>query len=187
MPDIAAAHLGLTVPNFLPDWHFLRPAGRLIWASLILIAGVAIAFIWTRIPKKSAEPATWAQTILGGMAVFALMILAYGTVPHEWLNFGSSYLQFGKDTYVVQQGQWIGNLPPFDITRAVVVDAVAAGMYVVFATINIYLFAAWQKRPVAEPATEGEAEAAAPAGRLARLRRRSKGVSAYGRPVTTSE
>ena len=60
----------------------------------------------------------------------------------------------------------------------------------VFGTINVYLFSAWQKRKIAEPVVpvEGE-ESGEPlaSGPLSRLRRRRAGVSAYGRPVTTSE
>ena len=64
--------------------------------------------------------------------------------------------------------------------------------YVVVLVINVYLFAAWQKRKVAEPVTVAEGEAATPppeagGGPFSRLRRRDKRVSAYGRPVTTSE
>jgi hypothetical protein len=183
--------LALHVPNALPesvfgiDTPYLRPAGRLIWSSVILFAGIAIVFVLTRLPKKSDEPATWAQCILGAMFVFFMMTLAYGTVPHEWLNFAGSYLNFSKATYVVREGQLPGNMPPFDIPKAAFVDAVAAGMYIVFLGLNVYLFAAWQKRKVAEPASEEAVDATAePAGRFARLRRREKRVSAYGRPVT---
>jgi hypothetical protein len=90
----------------------------------------------------------------------------------------------------LREGQWGAHLPPFDINRAAIADAVAAIIYVFVLGANIYFFAAWQKRKVAEPAAEGE-ETAAPTtggGPLARLRaRREARVSAYGRPVTTSE
>ena len=52
---------------------------------------------------KPAEPATWAQTILGAMAVWAMMALGYGTIPHEWLTFGNSYLNFNTATFLMQQ------------------------------------------------------------------------------------
>ncbi len=54
--------------------------------------------------------------------------------------------------------------------------------------LQVWLFVRWQKRPVLEPAADGEtARTETSAGPLARLmRRREKRVSAYGRPVTTS-
>jgi hypothetical protein len=192
MPDTMASLLALDIPNFL-DWgpDFMPAAGRLIWCSILLFGGIAIAFIWIRRPKRSAEPATWAATIVGALAVWALMTLAYGVWPHEWLTFASAYLNWGKDTFVVQENQFFGgSFPPIDIPRYVLADSVAALSYVVFGTINVYLFAAWQKRKVSEPVepAEGEATGEPPTtGPFSRLRRRRAGVSAYGRPVTTSE
>lgn len=192
MPDTIASLLALQIPNFL-DWGppFMVHAGRLIWASLLLAVGIGIAFIWIRRPKRSAEPATWATTIVGAIAVWAMMVLAYGVWPHEWLTFANSYLNWGKDTFVVRENQLFGgSFPPIDVPRYVLADIVAAGSYFVFGTINVYLFAAWQKRKVAEPvAAEAEdAESEPPiTGPFSRLRRRRAGTSAYGRPVTTSD
>ncbi|GIU85720.1 MAG: hypothetical protein KatS3mg009_0235 [Acidimicrobiia bacterium] len=186
MPDIVRS-LGLDIPNVLGP---LAPAGRLIWSSLLLAIGTVGAFVLIRRPKRSAEPATWAATIAGAIVVWALMILAYGVVPHEWLTFANAELNWGKDTYFLREGQFLGGrFPPFDVPRFVGADIVAATMYVVFGVLNVYLFSAWQKRKVAEPATAGEGEEPAPpvTGGFARLRRRRAGVSAYGRPVTTSE
>jgi hypothetical protein len=161
--------------------------GRLFWASVLFAIGVAIAFFLTRRPKP-AEPATWAATIVGAVLVWGMFALAYGVIPHEWLTFASSYLNWSKDTWLLKENQWAEHLPPFGISRQVVADSIAAGMYVVFAVLNVYLFSAWQKRPAAsEAAAPAEGEVAEePTGPLARLRRRAR-VSAYGRPVTTAE
>ncbi len=88
----------------------------------------------------------------------------------------------------MRHDQLAAHLPPFDITRDKFVDAVAAGIYIVVLVLNVYLFVAWQKRKVAEPAAEGEDDRAhRGGGPLARLRaRREERVSAYGRPVTTT-
>ena len=183
--------LALQVPNLLPKTvfgsHFPRKGGRLIWATVIFVIGLAIAFYVVRKPKKSAEPATWAQTFLGAMFVWVMLTLGYGVIPSEWIIFGNSYLNFDSSTFLLHKNSVIH----FDVTRDKFVDAVAAGIYVVVLVLNVYFFVAWQKRKVAEPATTAEGEAAPPpeagGGPFARLRRREKRVSAYGRPVTTSE
>ena len=157
MPTTIASLLALEVPNILPESPgFLRPAGRLIWCSIVLGIGIAVAFIWARQPKKSAEPSTWAATIFGGIVVFFLFVLAYGVWPHEWLTFASAHLNWGKDTYILTQDQFASNLPPIDVPRYVLADIVAATSYFVFGTINVLLFSMWQKRTVAEPAAVGE-------------------------------
>jgi hypothetical protein len=186
------AHLwdvfGLQVPNLLPESvfgsRFPRPAGRLIWSTLMFLVGLAVAFAWVRRPKRSSEPATWAQTFLGAFFVWTMLTLGYAVIPSEWIIFGNSYLNFDSSTYMLRANSLI----PFDITRDKVVDAVATVIYVVVLVLNVWFFTAWQKRKVAEPRAEGEAPAPAGGGPLARLRaRRAERVSAYGRPVTTAE
>jgi hypothetical protein len=192
MPDTIASLVALDIPNFLPEHPtFLRHAGRLIWASLLLLIGIGVALVWIRQPKRSTEPATWAACIGGAVATWAMLALAYGVWPHEWLTFANSYLNWGKDTFLVRENQFFGgSFPPIDVPRYVLADTIAAGSYVVFGVINVYLFSAWQKRKVVEPASAdetGEGGEPSPGGPFARLRRRRAGVSAYGRPVTTSE
>ena len=194
MPNIVVSRLlALDIPNFLPEHPtFLRHAGRLIWASLLIIIGLAIAVAIIRRPKPSAEPATWAATIVGAVLVWAMMALMYGVWPHEWLTYANSYLNLGKNTFFVRQNQWFGgSFPPIDVPRYVLADAIAAGSYFVFGTIQVLLFSMWQKRKIAEP-VDADAEPTEPGevsgGPFARLRRRrAAGTSAYGRPVTTSE
>ncbi|HTL87326.1 MAG TPA: hypothetical protein VL856_19240, partial [Acidimicrobiia bacterium] len=178
--------LSLHVPNLLPQTvfgsHFPRKGGRLIWATLMFTAGCIIAFVLVRRPKKTNEPATWAQTMLGAMAVWVMFTLGYGVIPSEWIIFGNSYLNFDSSTYMLKRDQFASHLPPFDITRDKLVDAVAALIYVVVLVLNVYFFAAWQKRKVAEPAVESEeGEAPAPSGGPFARFRREKRTSAYGR------
>jgi len=200
MPDFHLHILALQVPNLFPKsvpWidfshgsftvnhhsTWPRHAGRLIIATVLFTIGIVIAYVWTRKPKP-AEPATWAKTIVGAMAVWVMMALGYGTIPHEWLTFGNSYLNFNTATFMMRQNRFIH----FDISRAAIVDIGGTIIYGIVLTLQVWLFVRWQKRPTLEAAaaaTEDEADATG-GGPLHRLRRRrEKRVSAYGRPVTT--
>ena len=138
-----------------------------------------------RQPKRSAEPATWAATIVGAMGTWVLLVLAYAVWPHEWLTYANSYLNLGKDTFFVRENQFFnGSFPPISIPRYVLADIVAAGSYFVFGTINVYLFSAWQKRKVAEPveAAEGESPNEPPLTGSVLTLAPAPRASAYGRP-----
>jgi hypothetical protein len=170
--------LAVQIPNLLPSnlfgLHFswMHPAGRLIWSIIMLVIGVGIILFMARRPK-SPEPPTWAQAMLGAIAVFSLMILAYGTVPHEWIIFANSYLDWSAANFVFQKNSIIH----FDLNKQAANDAVAAIIYVVLLTGNIAIFAMWQKRPVREPETT-DADA------VSADDRQPAGTSAYNRPVT---
>jgi hypothetical protein len=177
--------LGLEVPNILPTYPgWARPAGRLIWSSLIFLGGLAIAGYLTTKPKRP-EPPTWAQTIVGALLVWVLLILGYGTVPHEWLQFSASYLNWGTDTYTLRANRFI----PTDVNRQAIAHIGAVLIYVFALGANIALFVRWQKRPVAEaaPAGDGGEPTTEPSSGGSWLRRRLRRTSAYGRPVTVSE
>ena len=198
MRDIHVWHLlAVHIPNLLPrtflSLHvpWLRKAARLLYAIVLFAIGLVAAALVIRSPKRSNEPATWAQCMIGAMFVWFMFALGYGVIPHEWLTFGNSYLNFDSSSFLIHRGQWASNLPPFDITRDKVIDSGAAIIYVIVLSLNVVYFSAWQKRKVAEPAADDSgavtAEGPITGGTLFSRLRRAKRTSAYNRPVTTSE
>jgi hypothetical protein len=189
MADALVNVLGLNVPNLIPrsvltfNITWARHGGRLIWATLIFVVGLAIAGYLTTKPKP-AEPATWAATIVGSVLVWVMLILAYGTIPHEWLQFAASYLNWGTDSFIMRQNRIVH----FDINKQAVAHIIVVGIYGFMLTTNVALFARWQKRPVAEP-TPAASTDEPPAEPTVRgwLRRRARRTSAYGRPVTVND
>jgi hypothetical protein len=168
--------LAVHIPNPLPksvfgfNMSWVHPAGRLIWAVVIFVIGLAVIGFLARRPKP-AEPPTWAQAMLGALGAFALMIIAYGTIPHEWIVYANSYLRWGTAKYVFQRNRIIH----FDVNKQTANDAIAAIIYVIMLGLNIRLFQIWQRRPVAAPVSDDDATAAEP---------QPAGTSAYGRPMT---
>ena len=181
MVHTLAVHIPNLLPKDLGPFHlsWTRPGGRLIWATIIWVIAVAIIIGITRRPKP-AEPATWAQAMLGAVLTFALMLLSYGTIPHEWLTFSNAYLHWNASKLLVDSGQhligpfhWLN----FKINKQAVADTVVTVIYVFMLGLNIYLFSAWQKRPAPKPADTAGAPPAAET-------EQTVGTSAYGRPVT---
>jgi hypothetical protein len=167
--------LGLDIPNFLPDVSFFRPAGRLIWTTVLFVVMMAPVMLAVKRPK-SKLPTTWAQAMAGAVYVFALMVLAYGSIPHEWLAFANGHLKWDESHFILTSGQKIGPVRwlNFDVDKRALADSVASLIYIVFLGGNIALFAKWQKRPAApadDATTIADEETVV-------------GTSAFGRPVT---
>jgi hypothetical protein len=139
------------MPQWLPDWHFLRPAGRLIWFSVILVIMMIPIVIGLRKPK-SDKPTTWAQAMVGSVYVFAIFLLVYAIIPHEFITFADKYLLWGKDKYVIKSTTAIPGFSslnwPISIDMQAVRDVLVVGIYIVFFAANIALFVMWQNRKV---------------------------------------
>jgi hypothetical protein len=137
-------------------------ATRFGLALFVTVAGTAVGFYFLTRPK-SDKPATWAQSMAGAMGVFALFLLAYGQLPHEWLTWADSSLGLREDKTLI-------DTYPVQISGRALRDVVASGIYIVYLGINIFAWVLWQKRGTAKPKP---AAAPAPAG-----------TSAFSRPVT---
>jgi hypothetical protein len=140
------------MPNLIPDWlPWMRPAGRLIWACVLMAIGLGIAFYLYKRPKPD-RPATWSECMAGAVGVFALMTLAYAVIPHEWITFSDKYLQWDTTKFVFQSHQDIFFLPvhwPFSMDKKAVRDIIVVVIYLVFFGLNLMLFVKWQSRGTA--------------------------------------
>jgi hypothetical protein len=159
---------------------------------LALVIVVALVFAYGR-KRKLGTPITWGEAVVGGLALFAIMFLAYGTVPNQWLLWASGkYLNWRSDAVGIPAGplhkilshtldnHWYSGkrnvLFPNGITffgrgRVRVVkehvrDAIAAGFYIVFLGAQMSLWTAWQRR-----------------GKKAAEKAAIAPVSSYGRPL----
>ena len=124
---------------------------------LLLLVAHGLLMVVSRKPQPADHKATWVECFLGAVGTFALMTLAYGVIPHEWLTFANSYLKMGDTSHFFwQRGQlvetdWFGqgiHVPPFNIDMPAIRDIIVTGIYVVLLGLKVYLFAAWQKRNV---------------------------------------
>src|SRR4051812_30573158 len=145
------------MPNLLPDWHFFRPAGRLIWFSLMLIVLMIPVIVALRRPKSEKET-TWAQAMLGSVYIFWLFLLAYAIIPHEFITFADKYLLWGHDKYVVKSTTAIPGISAFNwpvsIDMQAVRDIAVVGIYGVFSEVNIFLLVKGQDGRVNPPEDE---------------------------------
>jgi hypothetical protein len=124
--------------------------------------------VLVRRPKPELPP-TWAQAMLGAVAVFGLFLLIYGVVPHEWLTWADSGLKLREDRILIDT--WA-----IDFSGRALRDMVATFFYIFFLGMNTWMWIAWQKRGTAKPKPAAAATTPEPAG-----------TSAFSRPVTKKD
>jgi hypothetical protein len=149
-------------------------------ASLLilgLMVGTVLAVGRRRTP---GTPLTWGEAFVAGTFMFALLFVLYGVVPHYWLAWADSELQWRSDKIGIPLGP-LGSLfgvkdnllfpkgvplpnGHFVVTAQVLRDIVAATIYIAGLGLNFGLWLTWQKRGKRPAVPELE-------------------TSAYGRPL----
>lgn len=180
---IVAYVIAVLLPDDANLWDWELDA---ILVDLVLLFWFVhtVLLVASRKPEAPDHQASWAACYLGAVGVFALMALAYGVVPHEWMEYANGYLQWG-DTgkFVWQSNQDMLFFPwqwPFNFDYPALRDIVVSGIYVVLLGLNVFLFAKWQDRKkVAEPAA-GESATPAKRSRFGRPLRKGGRVATAG-------
>lgn len=119
-----------------------------LFSTIVTIAMTAVV-----IPLAKRRPIgtalSWGEAMFASVYAFFVMFMAYGVVPHQWLTHADGELNWRKDIFVV--GPRIGDQGvleylPFTITREVIRDLIATGIYIGFFAAHIYVWVWWQKR-----------------------------------------
>jgi hypothetical protein len=154
------------IRNIFALRNLSQEPGRFFISLLVCGASFGI-FLWLKGRPKSELPATWAQSMLGALVVFALLLLVYGVVPHEWLTWADSKLGLREDRILI-------NTPPIKFSGRALRDIVATGLYINFLIVSTWMWVAWQKRGTPKRKVARAAATPEPAG-----------TSAFSRPVRT--
>lgn len=87
--------------------------------------------------------------------VFLVLFWVYGVVPHQWLTWADSELNWRPDRFIVGPSMpWTGSQGivewalPFTMTYLVIRDLIAVGIYGVALAGNIMMWNQWQNRGV---------------------------------------
>ena len=135
----------------------------LLVGVILLVLGVAVILLVGR-RRPIGTPLTWGEAFVGATWVFALMLLAYGIVPHQWLDYADNELLWRADKLLVgissggvefgDGAKTMGGTGRILINYQAIRDIVAATLYIVFFAGQIWLWAIWQKRGRKKPEVE---------------------------------
>lgn len=132
-------------------------------SMVILVVGLGICF-WVGSHREPGTPLTWGEATVAATFVFALMIVAYGVIPHQWLDYADNELLWRPDRILLgvsSAGVVVGDAARsmagsgrILVSYQALADTVASLLYGIFLGANIWLWAVWQKRGKGKPAIE---------------------------------
>jgi hypothetical protein len=137
--------------------------------SFVVTTAMALAVIPYGKRRKPGQPTTWGEAMVGAVYAFFVMFLAFGVVPHQFIDHADKELGWRKDKLLngpfdLLQAKAYGGNFPFTLSYEAVRDIVVLVIHGVYIGLMIYLFVWWQKR--GEKAASKELE-----------------TSTYGRPL----
>ena len=121
----------------------------------LLVIGIGICF---RVGQRRpiGTPVTWGEAFVAATFIFGLMLLGYGVVPNEWLQWADNRLVWRSDKMLLavsSEGIKFGDAAAtFGGSGRILVsyqslrDIIAAGIYIVMLGAQVALWAMWQKR-----------------------------------------
>jgi len=119
--------------------------------SLILTTAMALAVVPYGKRRPLGRPTTWGEAMVGSVYVFFAMFLAFGVVPHQFIDHADKELGWRKDKLVygpfdLLNAKANGGNFPFTISYEAVRDIVVVVIHAYFIGLMIWLFVWWQKR-----------------------------------------
>lgn len=140
--------------------------------AFLLSMGASVGLTLVVIPygkrRPVGAPLSWGEAMVAATYATAVMFLAYGIAPHQWLTHADNELSWRKDMIVfgpfdILKPQAYGGWFPFTINASHVRDVIATVIYVVFLGLQLWIWAWWQKR--------------------GKVKSTEVAVSSYGRPL----
>jgi hypothetical protein len=136
---------------------------------IALLLGSGLVAVYAK-RRPVGTPTTWGEAMVASIFIFGMLFLAYGIVPHQFLNWADSELKWRPDAYGIPVG-WFGkdgflgsrglgnskNVLFGDgitffgrgkvlVSKETIRDILAANLYIVFFGAHLKIWANWQNR-----------------------------------------
>ena len=119
--------------------------------SFGLTVGLALLVIPYGKRRKPGTPLTWGEAMIGAAYIFLVLFLAFGVVPHQWIDHADKNLGWRKDKPLrgpggILRAKSSGGSFPFEISYEAVRDIIVVVIHAIFIGLFMYLAVWWQKR-----------------------------------------
>lgn len=137
-------------------WPILNVSFLFFFILTTVLALLAIPY-GKRRPKGTWT--SWGETMVAAVYVFGLFFLAFGVVPHQYIDYADKELHWNKSNVIFGPGgilkpQAFGGNFPFTMSYEAIRDTVVILIHLWFFALAIFLWSKWQKRGDGTPSTE---------------------------------
>jgi hypothetical protein len=126
--------------------------------SFVLSTGMAFAAIPYAKRRPKGTAVSWGEAMLAAVYVFGVMFIAFGVVPHQWIDHADKDLEWSKSKLIYGPFDLLkpksrgGNFP-FDASYEAIRDTVVVILHVWYFGLILVLWKVWQGRGDAKPST----------------------------------
>lgn len=125
-------------------------------ASLIGTLVLTFAIIPYGKRRPVDKPLLWGDALLASTYIFGLLFLAFGILPHQWIDHADKDLGWSRDKMLYGPGGILkpdsaGGWNPITLQYEALRDIVVVLLHAVFFGIFIFLAVWWQKRGDVKP------------------------------------
>ena len=101
--------------------------------------------------RPVGAPLSWGEAMFAATYAFFVMFIAFGVVPHQWIDHADKNLGWTKDNIIEGPGgilkpQSMGGWNPITLQYEAVRDIVVVTIHAVYFGLIIFLWSWWQKR-----------------------------------------
>jgi hypothetical protein len=119
--------------------------------ALFLSTALALAAIPYAKRRPVGTPLSWGQAMIAAVYAFGVMFIAFGVVPHQWIDHADKNLGWTKAKHVHGPGGILkskadGGWLPLTLQYESLRDTVVVLIHVYYFGLLMFLWSKWQKR-----------------------------------------
>lgn len=135
------------------EWPGMNQAFLVAFFGAIVMVLVIVAFGKRR---PAGTPLLWGEALLGSVYIFASLFVAFGMVPHQWLDHADKDLGWSRDKLLFGPGGILkpvsaGGWNPITLQYQAIRDTVVIVLHLIFLGLFIFVAIWWQKRGDVKP------------------------------------
>jgi hypothetical protein len=101
--------------------------------------------------RPVGKPLSWGEAMIAATYAFFVMFLAFGIVPHQWIDHADKNLGWSKDNIIYGPGgilkpESAGGWNPITLQYEAVRDIVVVLLHVIYFGLLIWVWMWWQRR-----------------------------------------